>query len=157
MRLTMVGTGYVGLVTGVCFANTGNDVICLDVDPKKIEKLRQGICPIYEPGLTELMARNYDAGRLTYTLDKGEAYRDADMIFICVGTPSDERGHTDLKYIHSAADDVAEVLKQLGPSQKPKTVVVKSTVPVGTTLGVKARIRDKAGPNIPFRIANNPE
>src|SRR3954469_6816059 len=75
MRLTMVGTGYVGLVTGVCFANTGNDVICLDVDARKIEKLRQGVCPIYEPGLTELMARNYESGRLRYTLDKEEAYR----------------------------------------------------------------------------------
>jgi UDPglucose 6-dehydrogenase len=157
MRLTMVGTGYVGLVTGVCFANTGNDVTCLDVDAKKIEKLRQGICPIYEPGLTELMARNYESGRLKYTLDKGEAYRDADMIFICVGTPSDERGHTDLKYIHAAADDIAATLKTLGPKQKPKVIVVKSTVPVGTTLEVKSRIRDKVGPDIPFSVADNPE
>jgi len=157
MRLTMVGTGYVGLVTGVCFANTGNDVTCLDVDAKKIEKLRQGICPIYEPGLTELMGRNFDAGRLKYTLDKKEAYRDADMIFICVGTPSDERGHTDLKYIHAASDDIAEVLKSLGPKQKRKVVVVKSTVPVGTTLEVKARIRDRAGPDVPFSVADNPE
>jgi UDPglucose 6-dehydrogenase len=157
MRLTMVGTGYVGLVTGVCFANTGNDVVCLDIDEKKIQSLRQGECPIYEPGLTEILAHNIAAGRLTFTTDKAAAYKDADVIFICVGTPSDERGHTDLKYIHAAADDVAEVLKQLGPTQRPKTVVVKSTVPVGTTLGVKARIRDKAGANIPFRIANNPE
>jgi UDPglucose 6-dehydrogenase len=153
----MVGTGYVGLVTGVCFANTGNDVICLDVDPKKIEKLRQGVCPIYEPGLTELMAHNYQAGRLKYTLDKTEAYRDADMIFICVGTPSDDRGHTDLTYIYAAADDIAAVLKTLGPSQKPKVIVVKSTVPVGTTLQVKARIREAVGPTIPFSVADNPE
>src|SRR5436190_3785755 len=117
MRLTMVGTGYVGLVTGVCFANTGNDVICLDVDAKKIDKLRQGVCPIYEPGLTELMARNYEAGRLKYTLDKTEAYQNAEMIFICVGTPSDERGHTDLKFIHGAADDIGRAIKPLGPSQ----------------------------------------
>ncbi len=157
MRLTMVGTGYVGLVTGVCFANTGNDVICLDVDARKIEKLRQGICPIYEPGLTELMARNYEAGRLKYTLDKEQAYRDADMIFICVGTPSDERGHTDLKYIHGAADDIARAIKPLGPGQKPKVIVVKSTVPVGTTLEVKKRIRDIVGPSIPFTVADNPE
>ena len=101
MKLTMVGTGYVGLVTGVCFAETGNNVTCLDVDPKKIEKLKNNICPIYEPGLTEMMERNYKAGRLNYTLDKAEAYRDAEMIFICVGTPSDEKGHTDLKYIDS--------------------------------------------------------
>src|SRR5205823_10612401 len=103
-RRPSVGTGYVGLVPGVCFPNTGNDVICLDVDAKKIEKLRQGICPIYEPGLVELMERNADAGRLPYTLDKTQAYQDAEMIFICVGTPSDERGHTDLRYVLGAAD-----------------------------------------------------
>jgi UDPglucose 6-dehydrogenase len=157
MRLTMVGTGYVGLVTGVCFANTGNDVICLDVNEKKIESLRRGECPIYEPGLTDLMERNIAAGRLKFTLDKKESYRDADMIFICVGTPSDERGHTDLKYIHQAADDISEVIKTLGPTQTPKIVVVKSTVPVGTTMAVKSRIREKVGPDIPFRVADNPE
>jgi len=157
MRLTMVGTGYVGLVTGVCFSNTGNDVICLDVDEAKIAKLREGICPIYEPGLTELMERNIDAGRLTFTTDKALAYRDADMIFICVGTPSDERGHTDMKYVMAAADDIAEVLKALGPRQKPKVIVVKSTVPVGTTQEVKERIRQKVGPDIGFRVADNPE
>lgn len=157
MRLTMVGTGYVGLVTGVCFSNTGNDVTCLDVDARKIDKLRQGVCPIYEPGLTELMEKNAKAGRLHYTLDKDEAYRDADMIFICVGTPSDERGHTDLKYVHSAADDIADVLKALGPNQKPKVVVMKSTVPVGTTLAVRDRIRARVGPGIPFKVADNPE
>jgi len=157
MKLTMVGTGYVGLVTGVCFSQTGNDVMCLDVDPRKIEKLRQGICPIYEPGLTEMMIANNKAGRLRYTLDKKEAYRDADMIFICVGTPSDERGHTDLKYINAAADDIADMLKDLGPSQKPKVIVMKSTVPVGTTLSVRDRIRAKVGPAIPFKVADNPE
>jgi UDPglucose 6-dehydrogenase len=157
MRLTMVGTGYVGLVTGVCFANTGNDVVCLDVDARKIEKLRQGICPIYEPGLTELMARNFEAGRLKYAVDTTEAYQAADMIFICVGTPSDERGHTDLKFVHGAAADIAAAIKPLGPSQKPKVIVVKSTVPVGTTLEVKRRIRDIVGPDIPFSVADNPE
>ncbi len=157
MKLTMVGTGYVGLVTGVCLANTGNDVICLDVDAEKIEKLRKNICPIYEPGLTELMEKNNASGRLTYTLDKHEAYRDADMIFICVGTPSDERGHTDLKYINSACDDIAEVLGGLGPDQKHRVVVIKSTVPVGTTFYVRDRIREKVGPGIPFSVADNPE
>ena len=157
MRLTMVGTGYVGLVTGVCFANTGNHVICLDVDAGKIEKLKKGVCPIYEPGLTELMERNIAAKRLDFTLDKDAAYRDADMIFVCVGTPSDERGHTDLKYIHSAADDIAAVLQKLGPKQSPKVIVMKSTVPVGTTLAVRDRIRAKIGPEIPFRVADNPE
>ncbi|MCA9297733.1 MAG: UDP-glucose/GDP-mannose dehydrogenase family protein [Phycisphaerales bacterium] len=157
MRLTMVGTGYVGLVTGVCFANTGNDVVCLDVDPEKIRKLQEGICPIYEPGLTELMHRNAQAGRLTYTTNPDEAYRDADGIFICVGTPSDEKGHTDLRYVHSAADDIARTLKALGPSQKPKVVVVKSTVPVGTTLMIRDRIRAAVGPDIPFKVGDNPE
>ena len=157
MRLSMVGTGYVGLVTGVCLSNTGNHVTCLDVDAKKIEKLKRGECPIYEPGLTELMERNVAAGRLAFSTDPMAAHKDADMIFICVGTPSDERGHTDLKYVFSAADDVAAVIKSLGPGQKPKTVVVKSTVPVGTTLAVKARIREAVGPDIPFEVANNPE
>jgi len=157
MRLTMVGTGYVGLVTGVCFANTGNDVTCLDVDQRKIDMLKRGECPIYEPGLTELMERNIAAGRLRFTMDKNEAYRNADMVFVCVGTPSDERGHTDLKYVNSAADDIADVLKSLGPSQRPKVIVMKSTVPVGTTLAVRDRIRARVGPNIPFRVADNPE
>ncbi len=157
MKLTMVGTGYVGLVTGVCLANTGNDVTCLDVDPAKIEKLKKGVCPIYEPGLTEIMEKNIAAGRLHFTLDKASAYRDADMIFICVGTPSDERGHTDLRYIDGAADDIADAIKALGPAQKPKVVVVKSTVPVGTTFRVRDRIRAKVGPAIPFAVADNPE
>jgi UDPglucose 6-dehydrogenase len=157
MRLTMVGTGYVGLVTGVCLSNTGNDVTCLDTDSRKIEMLKGGKCPIYEPGLTELMERNIAAGRLKFSTNPPEAHRDADMIFICVGTPSDERGHTDLKYVQSAADDIAETLIKLGPKQKPKIIVVKSTVPVGTTFMVRDRIRAKVGPEIPFEVADNPE
>ena len=157
MRMTMVGTGYVGLVTGVCFSNTGVEVTCLDVDESKIAKLRQGVCPIYEPGLTELMERNAAAGRLTYTTEKPRAYRDADLIFICVGTPTGPDGQTDLRYIHAAADDIADVLKTLGPDQKPKVIVMKSTVPVGTTLAVKERIRARVGPRIPFAVADNPE
>ena len=157
MRLTMVGTGYVGLVTGVCLSNTGNDVVCLDTDNRKIDMLKRGECPIYEPGLTDLMERNVAAGRLKFSTDVQGAHRDADMIFICVGTPSDERGHTDLKYVQSAADDIADVLKSLGPKQKPKIVVVKSTVPVGTTLMVRDRIRQRVGTEIPFEVADNPE
>ncbi len=157
MRLTMVGTGYVGLVTGVCLANSGNDVICLDVDPDKIEKLEQDICPIYEPGLTELMVKNRKAGRLTYTLDKKMAYQAADMIFICVGTPSDDKGHTDMTYVDGAADDIGNAIKELGPDQKPKVVVVKSTVPVGTTFRVRDRIREIVGDDIEFHVADNPE
>ncbi len=156
MRLTMVGTGYVGLVTGVCLSNTGNDVICLDVIPEKVAMLKRGECPIYEPGLTELMEKNIAAGRLRFTLDKDEAYRDADMIFICVGTPSDDRGHTNLSYVDGAADDIARVIKELGPGARAKTIVVKSTVPVGTTFRVRDRIRAIVG-DLPFHVADNPE
>src|SRR4029079_13572805 len=97
MRITMVGTGYVGLVTGTCFANTGNDVACLDIDAAKIEKLHRGISPIYEPGLDELIRRNVKSKRLNFTTDKASAYQRAEIIFICVGTPSDEHGRADLK------------------------------------------------------------
>lgn len=157
MRLTMVGTGYVGLVTGTCLANTGNDVICLDVDARKIQVLKDGGCPIYEPGLTELIEKNVEAGRLNFTTDKNEAYREADMIFICVGTPTGkEEGDADLTYVMQAADDIAQVIKQLGPGQTPKVIVVKSTVPVGTTHAVKERIQRTVG-NLPFSVADNPE
>ncbi len=156
MKLTMVGAGYVGLVTGACFSNTGNEVTCLDLDSEKIKTLLDGGCPIYEPGLTELMEINSAAGRLKYTTDPKEAYKDADMIFICVGTPSDEDGHADLKYVFGAADDIADAILELGPGAKPKTVVVKSTVPVGTSLAVRDRIKEKVG-DLPFHIANNPE
>ncbi|MCW5776555.1 MAG: UDP-glucose/GDP-mannose dehydrogenase family protein [Phycisphaeraceae bacterium] len=157
MRMTMVGTGYVGLVTGVCFANTGNDVTCLDVDPDKIEKLRAGCCPIYEPGLTELLVRNVQAGRIRFTTDAGEAYRDAQMVFICVGTPTGADGRTDMSQVERAADDVAAAIAALGPRQEPKIVVLKSTVPVGTTFAVKERILRRVGPGIPFHVADNPE
>jgi UDPglucose 6-dehydrogenase len=156
MKLTMVGSGYVGLVTGACFSNTGNEVTCLDLDSEKIKTLNDGGCPIYEPGLTELMEINTAAGRLKFTTDPKAAYRDADIIFICVGTPSDDDGHADLKYVFGAADDIAEAILELGPGAKSKTVVVKSTVPVGTSLAVRDRIRAKVG-DLPFRIANNPE
>lgn len=156
MHLTMVGTGYVGLVTGVCFANTGNDVTCLDVDPEKIKKLEQDICPIYEPGLTDLMIKNRKSGRLTYTLDKKAAYQSADMIFICVGTPSDDKGHTDMSYIDGAAEDIGHAILELGPDAKAKVIVVKSTVPVGTTFRVRDRIKSIVG-DIEFHVADNPE
>lgn len=156
MRLTMVGTGYVGLVTGTCFSNTGNDVICLDVDKRKIDTLLSGGCPIFEPGLTEMMARNVEAGRLAFTTDPVKAYADAEMIFICVGTPTGANGETDMKYVWSAADDIGKAIKAAGPGAKPKVVVVKSTVPVGTTLAVRDRIIKIVG-DLPFSVANNPE
>ena len=158
MRLTMVGTGYVGLVTGACLSNTGNEVVCLDLDERKIDTLNKGGCPIYEPGLTEVIRKNVDAGRLEFTTDRESAYRDAQMVFICVGTPTGkEEGDADLSYVFGAADDIASVLKALGPDQEPKVIVVKSTVPVGTSHAVRDRIRAAVGPDIPFSVANNPE
>jgi UDPglucose 6-dehydrogenase len=156
MRLTMIGTGYVGLVTGVCFANTGNEVVCFDVDQKKIDLLNKGGCPIYEPGLTEMMAKNVEAGRLVFTTDSAKAYRDAEMVFICVGTPTGANGDTDMKYVWAAADDIGRVIKAAGPGAEPKVVVVKSTVPVGTTHAVRERIKKIVG-NLPFSVADNPE
>jgi UDPglucose 6-dehydrogenase len=155
MNITMVGTGYVGLVTGACFAETGNHVTCLDVDARKIETLRRGESPIYEPGLTEMLQSNIRSGRIRFTLDKLEAYRDAEAIFICVGTPSDEDGSADLQYVLAVARDIGEALERIGPGGKPKVVVVKSTVPVGTSHAVRDAIR--AITKVPFHIADNPE
>lgn len=155
MRLTMVGTGYVGLVTGTCFANTGNKVTCLDVDARKIERLNRGEVPIYEPGLDELIQRNVASGRLSFTTEAERAYAGAEVIFICVGTPSDAQGRADLKFVRSAAEAIAAAIESLGPDQRPKTVVVKSTVPVGTTFMVRDLIRSRT--RHPFHVANNPE
>jgi UDPglucose 6-dehydrogenase len=155
MHLTMVGTGYVGLVTGACFADMGNHVTCLDVDDRKIAMLKRGESPIYEPGLSDLLKRNAAAGRLTYTTEKWEAYKGADAIFICVGTPSDEDGSADLKYVLQVAEDIAQAIEKLGQNQKPKTVVIKSTVPVGTSHKVRDVIRARTKNK--FYIADNPE
>jgi UDPglucose 6-dehydrogenase len=155
MRITMVGTGYVGLVTGACMATTGNQVTCLDIDERKIAMLRKGQSPIYEPGLVDMIARNARAGRLHFTTDKDEAYRDAAAIFICVGTPSDEDGSADLQYVMRVAADIADALEKFGDDENPPVVVVKSTVPVGTTHKVAELIRSKTRKK--FHIANNPE
>lgn len=155
MRLTMVGTGYVGLVTGACFAETGNDVVCLDVDAAKVAMLRRGESPIYEPGLSEMILRNAQAGRLSFTTEKLAAYQHADVIFICVGTPSDEDGSADLQYVLRVAADIADAIEAIGPTAAPKTVVVKSTVPVGTSHKVRDLIASRT--KIPFHIADNPE
>ena len=158
MRITMVGTGYVGLVTGTCFATTGNHVTCLDVDQAKVEKLNRGISPIYEPGLDDLIRRNTKAERLSFTTDKQAAYQDAEIIFICVGTPSDEKGRADLKYVLAAARDIGDALEAMvdgGDEREAKIVVVKSTVPVGTNAKVQAEIASRTSK--PFRMASNPE
>ncbi|MCH2211213.1 MAG: UDP-glucose/GDP-mannose dehydrogenase family protein [Fuerstiella sp.] len=149
MNLTMIGTGYVGLVTGTCFAESGNDVICLDVDESKIRKLRSGELPIYEPGLEELVRRNSASGRLKFTGDYAEAISSAKCVFICVGTPQDTDGAADLKYVQSAAE-------QMAPHLKSGTVVVcKSTVPVGTNRRVREWIEAKT--ETQFYSASNPE
>ena len=158
MQISIVGTGYVGLVTGTCFANTGNDVVCLDLDEDKIERLKQGISPIYEPGLDELIERNTRSGRLRFTTDRAEAHREADAYFICVGTPSDEDGKADLQYVLAAAGDVGEAIEQRADTpvgKVPPIIVVKSTVPVGTNERVRAAIASKTSKR--FAMASNPE
>ncbi|HEX7010802.1 MAG TPA: UDP-glucose/GDP-mannose dehydrogenase family protein [Phycisphaeraceae bacterium] len=162
MRITMVGTGYVGLVTGTCLASTGNEVTCLDVDQEKISILNQCISPIYEPGLEEMIRRNVKAGRLHFTTDKQTAYQQAEVIFICVGTPSDANGHADLRYVLAAARDIGQAIEAAPGAtggdpddRRAKIIVVKSTVPVGTNAKVKAAIAQCTSK--PFRMASNPE
>ncbi len=159
MNITMVGTGYVGLVTGTCLANTGNTVTCLDIDQGKIDKLNNGISPIYEPGLDELIKRNVKARRLNFTTDKKQAYYNADIIFICVGTPSDDHGRADLKYVLAAASDIGQAIEEMPkyPHEhgQEKIVVIKSTVPVGTNAKAKAAIAAKT--KRVFHMASNPE
>ncbi|MFT4297914.1 MAG: UDP-glucose dehydrogenase family protein [Candidatus Woesearchaeota archaeon] len=150
MKITMVGTGYVGLVSGVCFADLGNDVICLDVDKSKIEELNKGNVPIYEPGLKEILERNIKAKRIKFTLDKEKAYKNSDIIFICVGTPQKKNGDADLSYIFSAAEDIGKYIDSY------KIIVDKSTVPVGTADKVK-RIIKSINSKLDFDVASNPE
>jgi UDPglucose 6-dehydrogenase len=151
MRITMIGTGYVGLVSGVCFSDFGHDVICVDKDPRKIEMLNAGQVPIYEPGLDALMARNVEAGRLSFTTDLAAAVDGAEAIFIAVGTPTRRGdGHADLTYVMAAAEDVARALTGYA------VIVTKSTVPVGTNRKVK-QVVAKANPGADFDVASNPE
>lgn len=154
MKVTVVGTGYVGLVSGTCLAEVGNDVLCLDVDPEKIRILNEGGIPIFEPGLQEMVRRNVEAGRLHFTTDIEEAVRHGTVQFIAVGTPPDEDGSADLQYVLSAARNIGRLMTDY------KVVVDKSTVPVGTGDKVKAAIADelkKRGVEIPFGIVSNPE
>ena len=151
MKISVVGTGYVGLVSGACFAEFGWDVTCIDKSAERIESLKQGIIPIYEPGLDELVLRNVKAGRLSFSLDYAPFFEDSDAVFIAVGTPSRRGdGHADLTYVYAAAQEIAAHLSGY-------TVVVdKSTVPVGTAREVAAIIR-RANPKADFDIASNPE
>lgn len=154
MKIAIVGTGYVGLVTGTCFSEMGVDVTCVDVQQEKIEKLKQGIIPIYEPGLEDMVHKNYQAGRLNFTTDLTEVLDDVEVVFSAVGTPPDEDGSADLKY-------VLEVARTIGRNMKKYVLVVtKSTVPVGTAQKVKVTIAEelkKRNLDIPFDVASNPE
>ncbi len=151
MRVVMVGTGYVGLVSGVCFADFGHDVVCVDKDPSKIETLNDGGVPIYEPGLDALIAQNVQAGRLTFTTDLADAMNDADAVFIAVGTPSRRGdGFADLSYVYAAAEEIAAHMSDF------TVIVTKSTVPVGTGDEVE-KIIQKARPDGDFAVVSNPE
>jgi len=154
MKITVVGTGYVGLVSGTCLAEVGNDVLCLDVDPAKIRILEEGGIPIYEPGLQEMVRRNVAAGRLHFTTDIEKAVQHGTIQFIAVGTPPDEDGSADLQYVLAAARSIGRLMTDY------KVVVDKSTVPVGTGAKVKAAILDelaKRAVAIPFSVVSNPE
>lgn len=154
MKITVIGTGYVGLVTGTCFAEVGVDVTCVDIDQKKIENLKKGILPIYEPGLEEMVLRNTQKNRLHFSTSLQESIVDAEVAFIAVGTPPDEDGSADLKYVLAVASAIGQHM------QKPLVVVTKSTVPVGTAEKVRKAVQaelDKRGSNIPYYIASNPE
>ena len=154
MNIAIVGTGYVGLVSGTCFAEMGAHVTCVDVDAQKIQKLKDGIMPIYEPGLEELVKRNVGFERLKFTTDLTEVLDDVEVVFSAVGTPPDEDGSADLKYVLAVA-------RQFGQHINKYTILVtKSTVPVGTARKVKAAIQaelDKRGVDVPFDVASNPE
>jgi UDPglucose 6-dehydrogenase len=154
MRIAMIGTGYVGLVSGACFSEFGVSVICVDKDADKIARLRQGEVPIYEPGLDQLVASNAASGRLAFTTDLPGAVRGADAVFIAVGTPSRRGdGHADLSYVFAAAGEIAEAL---APAGERTVVVTKSTVPVGTGRRVERLLRERL-PAGRFDIASNPE
>ena len=154
MRIAIFGTGYVGLVTGTCFAEMGNDVTCIDIDAAKVERLRRGESPIYEPGLNELLHDNIHHGRLLFTTVATEGLKDAEVAFICVGTPMSDDGRADLRYVESAARDIGRNMTGYA------LVVDKSTVPVGTADKVRGWIADelkRRGVALPFDVASNPE
>ncbi|GAM12012.1 UDP-glucose dehydrogenase family protein [Mesobacillus selenatarsenatis] len=150
MNVCVVGTGYVGLVSGVCFSDIGNKVTCIDLDQEKIDKLKQGIIPIYEPGLSDLVLKNINENRLSFSTDLTEGLKDADVVFIAVGTPPKENGEADLQYVEAVAKSIGEHLDSY------KVIVTKSTVPVGTGKRVKEIIASVSG-HTNFDIASNPE
>lgn len=154
MKISVVGTGYVGLVSGTCFSETGIDVVCVDVDQRKIDMLNNGQIPIYEPGLEDIYKKNVEKGRLSFTNSLKDSLTDAEAIFIAVGTPPDEDGSADLKYVLGVAREIGRHIDHY------MVVVTKSTVPVGTSMKVKAAIQEELTArkvDIPFDVASNPE
>lgn len=149
MKITVVGTGYVGLVTGTCLAETGNEVICVDIDKEKVEKMKNGEVPIYEPHLDVLFERNIKAGRLLFTTSLKEGLDHGDIVFLALPTPEDQDGSADLKYVLGVANDIGEIITDY------KVIVDKSTVPVGTAEKVREAIASKT--NVPFDVVSNPE
>lgn len=154
MKIAVMGTGYVGLVTGSCFAQMGNDVICVDIDETKIAKLKRGEIPIFEPGLEPMVMENQARGTLSFTTDAAEAIAASKIVFIAVGTPMGEDGSADLKYVLSVAETIGVAMQQ------PLVIVDKSTVPVGTAEKVRACVQsqlDKRGLSFSFDVVSNPE
>jgi len=154
MKITMVGTGYVGLVSGTCFSETGTDVCCVDVDKNKIDMLKNGQIPIYEPGLNEMVQRNVEKGRLTFTTSLAEGIKESEVVFIAVGTPPDDDGSADLSYVLGVAREVGQLMESY------LIIVDKSTVPVGTADKVRAAVQeelDKRGSKLTFDVVSNPE
>lgn len=154
MKVTVFGIGYVGLVQAAVLAEVGHDVVCVDVDQAKVDNLENGVIPIYEPGLTPLVQSNFESGRLSFTTDADKGVTHGDLIFIAVGTPPDEDGSADLKYVLAVAETVATTM------QKPKIIINKSTVPVGTADKVKAKVTstlDSLGKSVDFEVVSNPE
>ena len=150
MNIAVVGTGYVGLVTGTCFAETGNNVICVDIDENKVERMRNGEVPIYEPGLDVLFERNTKQGRLSFTTNLADAIENAQIIFLALPTPPGEDGSADLSYVLGVASDLSKIIKDY------KVIVDKSTVPVGTAEQVHARLATNLDESL-FDVVSNPE
>jgi UDPglucose 6-dehydrogenase len=151
VKITMIGTGYVGLVTGACFAELGHDVICVDKDAQKIARIKAGEMPIYEPGLSSLVARNVEQGRLRFSTDTADSVADREAVFIAVGTPSEDTGHADLTYVYAAAKEIGKAVDRF------TAIVTKSTVPVGTNRSVYGKLVGASGGDDLFAIASNPE
>src|SRR5258705_5627748 len=150
-NIAVIGVGYVGLVTGTCFSDLGNRVVALDIQESRIENLKKGILPIYEPGLKEIVERNIKSKRLTFTTKYEEALKDAEFVFICVGTPSGVDGEADLQYVRMAAESIAKNMDH------ELIIINKSTVPVGTGDWVASIIRENQTNSIPFAVVSCPE